>query len=178
MAMSKQGAERAVTISALVVFGVYFYRHLTEGTSFASTPSNCPVPKSNSGSVTKVEQFLGFGTAANLGQFITAWGFTFFVISMMAQAAPGLGGAFAILVMTADLLGNGCQLFHDVNTKVTAQSAGSAATSGAQSVGAQASTQPHSNFYGQPPGVPITGGPQGGIAPFSGAAAAVGQGLP
>jgi len=115
--MSKEGAERAVVISALIVFGVYFYRHLTEGTSSTPSGSNCPIPKSG-GTVGKTEQFLGFGTPANIGQFITAWGFTFFVISIIASAAPGLGGAFAILVATADLLGNGCQVFHDVSTKV------------------------------------------------------------
>lgn len=116
--MSQEGAERAVLISALIVFGVYFYRHLTEGTSTTATGTNCNIPKSSSGNVGKMEQFMGFGTPANIGQFITAWGFVFFVLSVLASAAPGLGGSMALLVLTSDLLGNSCQLFHDVNAKV------------------------------------------------------------
>lgn len=112
--MSKEGAEKAITISALIVFGVYFYRHLTEGTSATATASG----SSTTGTTSKVGQFLGLGTPANIGQFVTAWGFTFFILSIIGSAAPGLGGSFAILVAATDLLGNGYQISHDVNTKI------------------------------------------------------------
>ena len=101
--MSKQGAERAVVISALVVFVMYFYRHLTEGTT-----------QTNGG----VGQLLGLGAPANVGRFVTAWGFIFFTLSIITEAAPGLGGAFAILVATGDLLTNGTQVVKDINKKV------------------------------------------------------------
>lgn len=115
--MSQDGAEKAVLISALIVFGIYFYRHLSEGTSTGATGTPCNVPKGVNGNVGKLEQFAGFGTPANIGQFVTAWGFVFFVLSVLAQAAPGLGGSMALLVLTADLLGNSCQLTHDISAK-------------------------------------------------------------
>jgi hypothetical protein len=138
--LSRQGAERAVLISALIVFGIYFYRHLSEGTSATSTSSKCNVPQPN-GSVSKVGQFLGFGTPANIGQFVTAWGFVFFALSVVSQAAPGFGGMFAILVVTGDVLGNSCQLFHDVSAKV-----GNQATKGVTGT----STAPSATQGGQP----------------------------
>lgn len=106
--MTKPGAERAVVISALIVFGIYFYRHLTEGTS----PSTA---QSKSGAVGSL---LGVGTPVNIGKFITAWGFVFFVLSLVAEAAPGFGGAFAILVATTDALANTAQIAKDVNKKL------------------------------------------------------------
>lgn len=123
--MSKQGAERAVVISALVVFGIYFYRHLTEGTAKTTTSSNCPssvTGQGSGGSVSGVGQLIGFGTPANVGKFITAWGFVFFVLSIVTEAAPGLGGAFAILAATGDILANTCQVTHDIGTKLSTTS--------------------------------------------------------
>lgn len=106
--MSKEGAERAVVISALIVFGVYFYRHITEGTTNPSstTPSG------------GVSQLIGLGTPANIGKFVTAWGLVFFMLSLAAEAAPGLGGSFAILVATGDLLANTQTLVKDINKKL------------------------------------------------------------
>lgn len=103
--MTQQGAERAVTISALIVAGVYIYRRLTEGAG--------PVAKTG-----KLAQLTGQGSPPPAGTFITAWGFAFLVISIVASAAPGLGGSFAILVAVGDLLGNGQQVAKDVNSKL------------------------------------------------------------
>lgn len=106
--MTKEGAERAVVISALIVFGVYFYRHITEKSSIGqATP--------NSGGVS---QLIGLGTPANIGKFVTAWGLVFFVLALAAEAAPGLGGSFAILTAVGDLLANTQQLATDVNAKL------------------------------------------------------------
>lgn len=96
--MNKATAERWVTISALLVAGVYAYRRLTEATSQPVT----------------LKKLVGIGNPVPLGAFATAWGFTFLVIAVMAEAAPGLGGAFAILIGTSDLLTNSSSVFGDV----------------------------------------------------------------
>lgn len=104
--MTRQDAEQAVTISALTVFGIYFYRLATEG-------------HSDSGG--GVLQLGGIGAPANLGRFITGWGFAFLMLSVITEAAPGLGGSLAILVAAGDVLTNGAQVATDVNTKLGAQ---------------------------------------------------------
>lgn len=95
--MTGQSAERWVTTSALVVAGVYAYRRLVE-----------PAQTGN------LKNLIGVGNPVPLGQFATAWGFTFLVVAIMAQAAPELGGGFAVLIGTADLLTNSASLFGDV----------------------------------------------------------------
>lgn len=101
--MTEAGGEKAVVTSALIVFGVYFYRHLTEGTTSIDNG---------------VKQLLGYGTPANLGRFVTAWGFIFLTLAIINSAAPGVGGSFAILVATGDVLANGAQVASDVNKKL------------------------------------------------------------
>ena len=108
--MSKRGSERAVVISALVVFAIYFYRHLTEGTT-----------QRNGGT----SQLLGIGTPANVGRFLTAWGAIFFGISILAEAAPSLGGSFAILVATGDVLTNAQDVIKQVNKGVAGKTGNS-----------------------------------------------------
>jgi hypothetical protein len=108
--MTRAGAERAVTVSALVVFGVYFYRLATEGHS------------ANGGGLL---QLGGLGAPANLGRFITGWGFAFLVLSIITEAAPPLGGSLAILVAAGDVLTNAGQVAADVNHKLGAQQQGS-----------------------------------------------------
>lgn len=106
--MTKAGAERAVVISALVVFIVYFYRHFTEGTDTNSSGG--------------LGQLLGIGTPASIGKFVTAWGFVFFILAIVADAAPGLGGSFAILAATGDVLANTTQVAKDVQIKLSSSS--------------------------------------------------------
>lgn len=103
--MTQQGAERAVTVSALVVAGIYTYRRLTEGSG--------PPTKGS-----KVAQLAGQGAPANVGSFITAWGLVYLVISIVTSAAPSLGGSFAILVAVGDALTNTAQVATDINSKV------------------------------------------------------------
>lgn len=102
--MTPEGAERAITISALVVAGVYAYRRLTE-----------PPSQQTSG---RLAQLSGKGSPPPLGVFITAWGFTFLMLSVAASISPGLGGSMAVLVAIGDVLGNGAQVAKDVNTKI------------------------------------------------------------
>jgi hypothetical protein len=103
--MTRQGAERAVTVSALIVFGVYFYRLASEGHS------------SSGGGLL---QLGGVGAPANVGRFITGWGFAYLVLAIITEAAPPLGGSLAILVAAGDVLANAGQVAADVNTKLDA----------------------------------------------------------
>jgi hypothetical protein len=88
--MSRATAERWVVISAVVTLGIYAYRRLAGA------------PAAPGGLANIINQ----KPPVKLGQFTTAWGFTYLIIAVMAEAAPGLGGGFAILVMTGDLLAN------------------------------------------------------------------------
>jgi hypothetical protein len=98
--MSGESSERWVVISAILVAGIYAYRRLTEA---ATSPVS-------------LKTLIGAGSPVALGAFVTAWGFTFLIVSIMQTAAPGLGAAFAVLIATGDLLTNGPQIFSDVLT--------------------------------------------------------------
>jgi hypothetical protein len=106
--MTDAAAERAITVSAMVVAGIYAYRRITE------------TPGPSSGSLGRA-LFADFGKSgpAPAAQFITAWGFTFLALAVVASVSPGLGASFAILVAVADALGNLDSLAKDVNQKVT-----------------------------------------------------------
>lgn len=106
--MTRQGAERAVVVSALVVAATYGYRLVTEGHA------------SKGGSL------VGVGAPPNIGRFVTGWGFAFLVIAIITEASPPFGGSLAILVATGDVLANAGQVATDVNTKL-----GAAKTTGA-----------------------------------------------
>lgn len=106
--MTSQGAEKAITTSALLVAGIYTYRRLTEGNG------------SPSGS--KAAQLLGQGSPPSVGVFITAWGTAYLIMAIMAATSPALGGSFAILAAAADILSNGQQVSKDINTKIGASS--------------------------------------------------------
>jgi hypothetical protein len=96
--MSRSTAERWVVISAIVTLGIYAYRRL------AGDPAQPG----------KLANIVSQKPPVPLGQFATAWGFTYLIIAVMAEAAPGLGGGFAILVMTSDLLANAGSLLSEV----------------------------------------------------------------
>lgn len=102
--MSGKG-ERLVVVSALTVLVIYAYRRATET---PAAPSNL------------VGALVGSKAGpAPLGQFITAWGFAFFAISLVAEFSPGFGGSFALLVAVSDVLANGQPLFADITKAVT-----------------------------------------------------------
>lgn len=82
--MSRTGAQTAVLLSAFWVAALFGYRKLTQ-TSLANAPQVVP----------------------QTSHFVIGFGFTFIVLSMVAAAAPPLGGMFAILVATGDTLVNG-----------------------------------------------------------------------
>jgi hypothetical protein len=111
--MDQATAERWVTISALTVAGIYAYRRLIE-------PSTPPAT---------LKKLAGVGELPPLGAWATAWGFTFLAVSVIAEAAPGVGGAFAILIMAGDVLANGASVFADVG-KQQQTTTGKQATAG------------------------------------------------
>lgn len=113
--MTEQGAEKAITVSALIVAAVYAYRKMTE-------------PQGGQVASSRIAQLAGKGAPPPFGVFVTAWGFTFLVLSVVAAASPGLGGSMAILVATGDLLSNGTAIAKDVNTKVAPPPAPKTAT--------------------------------------------------
>lgn len=130
--MDSQAAERWVTTSALIVAGIYAYRRLTE-------PTSTPVT---------AKQLAGSGPPPPLGTFATAWGFTFLVIAIMAEAAPGLGGAFAILIATADTLTNAQSVLADVTRLEQPQPTGAQVRAGAAS-SLQTTSQTFAGALGQ-----------------------------
>lgn len=87
--MSPQQAQTAVALSAFVVASIFAYRKLTE-------------------------QQLKSSTVPNTGHFVIGFGFAYIILSLIAQAAPELGGMFAVLVATGDIIANGKPLINDL----------------------------------------------------------------
>lgn len=104
--MTKEQGQTAITLSALVTAGVYFYRQLTEGES-SQTSESKHVAETTA-------RALGSGPVLPLGQWLPAFGFTFFGLSLIGAASPSLGGAAAILVGTGAVLGNGVAVMKDL----------------------------------------------------------------
>lgn len=155
--MDRNGAQRAITVSAVIVGGVYAYRRLTE-----------TAQKGN------LSNIVGLGNPVPLGQFMTAWGFTFLICALMAEADPGLGGSFAILIATGDLLANTASVVKDVgkqeSTTTKANSTpntGSITPSGAQQAGVNEDIST-GNFNLLPYDVPSTINSVGGGTPAAG----------
>lgn len=117
--MTKDQAQTAVAGSALIVGGIYAYRKLVEGAEVATTPK----PKGG-----KATDLIGYGTPPPVGQFITGWGFVFLLLALVAQASPNLGGSFAILVATGDILGNGIALTDDLQGRLADKGTGAGGT--------------------------------------------------
>lgn len=74
--MSPGAADQLIVVSAVTVGGAYAYL------VYKGTPPS------------------------SVGEFATAFGVIYFTLSLIATFSPGLGGAFALLVMAADLLAN------------------------------------------------------------------------
>src|SRR4051794_10936253 len=110
--MNSYTAEQAVTGSALVVGGIYIYRRLSE----------VDVQLTNAHGL-RLKQLAGAGPVLPAGPFVVGWGFTFLVLSLVAQVNPNLGGNFAILVALGAVLGNGENVFGDINTQLGGSSA-------------------------------------------------------
>jgi hypothetical protein len=101
--MTSEQAQSAVALSAFVVAVVFAYRKLAGGK-----------------------------TAPSTSHFVIGFGFTYITLSLVAQAAPELGGMGAILVATGDVLVNGQGLVNDLQGTLqsTAPAAAAAGVSG------------------------------------------------
>lgn len=129
--MSSDTAERWVVISALTVIGIYAYRRLIE-----------PVQKGG------LKNIVGIGNPVPLGQFATAWGVTFLILSFIATASPGVGGSLSILVMTGDILANGGQIASDANDHISGKAAKRTTTTAANATTAAGHNAVHGAFHG------------------------------
>lgn len=123
MSMNESQAQTAVSISALIVAGTYGYRRLVE-------------PQK--------------GTAPPTAHFVIGFGFTYIVLAVIAEAAPPVGGMFAILIAVGDFLANGASLLSDLTgtlagkttpTKATATGPAAAGSSAATGIGTAAAGQ-------------------------------------
>lgn len=112
--MTKTQSNEAIIISALLVAGIYGYRRATEPLTGQKT-------KQKGASVRQLAQPFTGEELPPLGRFVTGWGFTYMVISIMGAASPGLGGWFAVLVGTGASLGNGLAIMRDVNNALGAK---------------------------------------------------------
>jgi hypothetical protein len=105
--MNSNQAETWVTVGAVATAGIYGYRRIVD-------PSTTPAGKGNAKALAGADP-----APVPTGQFVTAWGATWLIVSIMAEADPGLGGAFALLILAADFLANANVLFTDVTTAET-----------------------------------------------------------
>lgn len=103
--MNTAGAESAVSTSALVVGGIFLYRHLVEPSVGNGRPK---------GGLSSV---LVGGPPPSVPTFVVGWGFTYLVLAMAAAAAPNVGGWMAVLVAVGALLANGNTVLNDVTNK-------------------------------------------------------------
>jgi hypothetical protein len=85
--MNALGAEGAVSLSAFVVASTYGYRRVVELNA----------------------------TSPPVAHFVVGFGVVYVTLSIVAAAAPELGGMMAILIMVGDLLINGTALVKDLS---------------------------------------------------------------
>lgn len=96
--MTRETADRALITSALVVAIIYAYRRLEEATQPGLS----------------VGRLVGAGSPVNFAAWATAWGTVYFMLSLVAEFAPGPAGAFSILTGASAVMVNGQQLFGDL----------------------------------------------------------------
>ena len=107
--MSTDQAQSAVSLSAFVVAAVFGYRKLVE------------------------QGIQGGSGVPTTGHFIIGFGFTYVLLSLVAQGAPALGGMMAILVATGDILANGKPLVDDVTKALNATRTATSSSAGTRS---------------------------------------------
>lgn len=74
-------------------------------------------------------QLFGQGPLPSTERFVVGWGFVFLVLSLTIDASPELAAAFAMLVATGAVLGNGVQVSKDLHTQLSSKAPTSADTS-------------------------------------------------
>ncbi len=99
MAMTKEQAETAITLSALVTTGMFAYRKVTEPEAPESVTTNPGVAET-------YRSLVGAAPPISWGAFLKGAGAAYIAIAIMGAISPPLGGGFAILTGTAAFLGN------------------------------------------------------------------------
>lgn len=121
--MTQTQGENAITLSALVTAGVYFYRRAVEGESGA--PSSKHV-------VETYTRAFGSGPVLPLGQWLPAAGAVFIGLALLGAASPKVGGTAAVLVATGAALGNGVALQRDLKGTAPAKAGASTTESSSE----------------------------------------------
>lgn len=107
--MDQSKAESAIITSAVVVAGMYAYRKLTEPAVEKKSMSG---PRTVKGIATGV---IGTGELLPVGPWVTGFGASFIVFSILASISPNIGGYSAILMATGSFLGNAQAVHSDLS---------------------------------------------------------------
>lgn len=107
--MDQPKAESAIITSAVVVAGMYAYRKLTEPAVEKKSMSG---PRTAKGIASGV---IGTGELLPVGPWVTGFGASFIVFSILASISPNIGGYGAILMATGSFLGNAQAVHGDLS---------------------------------------------------------------
>lgn len=107
--MDQGKAETAIVTSAVIVAGTYAYRKMTE---HVTGQKSAPVTR---GPKHVAEGIIGTGELLPVGTWVTGFGVTYIVISILAAMSPSVGGMSAILVAVGCELGNVQALTKDLH---------------------------------------------------------------
>jgi hypothetical protein len=99
MALTKEQAETAITLSALVTTGLFAYRKVTEPEAPESVSTHPGVAET-------YRSLVGAAPPVSWGQFLKAAGAAYIAMAIIGAISPPLGGGFAILTGTTAFLGN------------------------------------------------------------------------
>jgi hypothetical protein len=102
--MTKESAESAITLSALVTGGMYAIRYLVEGSEGTEEAAHPTVQERTI--VADYASMFGAGPLLPLGTWIRAAGSAFVIVALIGAASPTIGGAFALLIGGTAVLGN------------------------------------------------------------------------
>lgn len=99
MNLTKEQAETAITLSALVTVGLFSYRKIVE-------PEVKEETAKKAGFVNDYKAVFGTAPPISWGQYLKAAGSLYIVLAILGAASPPLGGGLAILVGTTAAFGN------------------------------------------------------------------------
>lgn len=102
-------AESTIVTSAILVFAVWGFRTLYEqGKEITEDKTK-----------TSPTELLGFSKdVLKPSQFFVGYGFVFFTLSVGATISPKTASTFSVLVAVGCILGNGSEVFKDINKAV------------------------------------------------------------
>lgn len=104
--MNREAAEQAVTVSAMVVGGIYGWRRLTyTGTTNADSAKAI------------ARNLVGGGPPPPFGHWAIAYGVAFLFLSALATVAPAAGGSLAVTVALATIFDQGLPLFGELGAQ-------------------------------------------------------------